>query len=252
MNTSVELISIGSELLSGRTLNTHAQTLGTALSELGLQLSRDTTIPDELDLIQSAVRDAFERVDTVVVSGGLGPTPDDITRDALAGLFGCKIITSHSALEAMTARYAVRGRAVTSVSIRQVQILEGAETLLNSAGAAPGQRFCPEAGKTLFVLPGPPGEFAAVLQDHIIPGCKKTFPDVEPLEVRVITTKGIGESDVITRLEKRNFTARGIAVGFYPGGGKLEIRLTAPQKESGMLNFSEQTLREILREYLID
>jgi len=87
MNTSVELISIGSELLSGRTLNTHAQTLGTALSELGLQLSRDTTIPDELDLIQSAVRDAFERVDTVVVSGGLGPTPDDITKATICKFF---------------------------------------------------------------------------------------------------------------------------------------------------------------------
>ncbi len=252
MKTNLELISIGTELLSGRTLNSHAQTLGAALSKIGLQLSRDTTIPDDIEIIQSAVREAFERTDIVVVSGGLGPTSDDITRDALAGLFDCNIVMSPSALEEMEKRYATRGRTVTAASERQALVLEGAETLINSVGAAPGQRFFPRVGKNLFVVPGPPNEFSAVLEDHIVPWLQKTFPDVEPLEERVLTTQGIGESDIVTRLEEAGFQASELSIGFYPGFGKVEIRLSAPKEYVEALSTAEQALRDLLGDYLID
>jgi len=259
MNLSIELISIGTELLSGRTLNTHAQTLGAALTKIGLSLSRDTTIPDGIDIIQSAVRETFERADIVVVSGGLGPTVDDITRDALAGLFDCKIVMSTEAFDEMKTRYAARGREVTPAAERQALILEGAETLLNSVGAAPGQMLFPNIGKTLFVVPGPPNEFAAVLIDHIVPWLQKTFPEAAPLEERVLTTKGIGESDIVTLLEKENFQCLPAlrelegenSIGFYPGSGKVEIRLSAPQEKSDELDKVERTLRDFLSDYLI-
>ena len=252
MKNTIELISIGTELLSGRTLNTHAQTLGAALSEIGLSLSRDTTIPDGMQIIQSAVREAFERVDIVIVSGGLGPTSDDITRDALAGLFGCDIVSSPAALDALHRKYADRGRTVTPAAERQALVLDGAETLLNSVGAAPGERFFPMVGKTLFIVPGPPGEFAAVLNDHIVPWLRQTFPDAAPLELRVLTTQGIGESDIVTRLEAAGFQPLETSVGFYPGLGKVEIRLTAPQEKTALLDETERTLRELLHDHLID
>jgi nicotinamide-nucleotide amidase len=251
MSPEIELISIGSELLSGRTLNSHAQTLGAALSAIGLRLSRDTTIPDEIETIQSAVREAFERTDIVVVSGGLGPTSDDITRDALAGLFNRKIVTSSAALAALHKRFNERGRTVTPAAERQALILEGAETLLNSAGMAPGEMFFPTVGKVLFVVPGPPNEFAAVLNDHIVPWLIKKFPDVVPLELRVLTTEGIGESDIVTRLEAAGFQPLETAVGFYPGSGKVEIRLTAPREQLAALEAVERTLRAILSDKLI-
>jgi nicotinamide-nucleotide amidase len=252
MKNCIELISIGTELLSGRTLNSHAQTLGAALTQIGLSLARDTTIPDGIETIQSAVREAFERADIVIVSGGLGPTSDDITRDALAGLFGCKIVLSPVALEEIKKRYAQRGYAMNPASERMALILEGAETLINSAGAATAQMFFPMGGKTLFILPGPPGEFAAVLVDHIVPWLQKTFPEAAPLELRVLTTEGIGESDIVTRLEAAAFQPLELSIGFYPGFGKVEIRLSAPKDKRDDLDHVEGTLRELLRDYLID
>lgn len=250
MKTDIELISVGSELLSGRTLNSHAQTLGAALVKIGLRLSRDTTIPDEIETIQSAVHEAFERVDVAVVSGGLGPTSDDITRDALSGLLNRRIVMSQPGLAALRQRYAERGRAVTPAAERQALILEGAETLLNSAGMAPGERLDLPENKILFILPGPPNEFAAVLNDRIVPWLKQQFKDAVPLELRILTTQGIGESDIVTRLEAAGFQAPEVAVGFYPGGGKVEIRLSAPKEHVRALEAAEGALRELLYDHL--
>ena len=252
MKTDIELISIGNELLSGRTLNTHVQTLGGELSKIGLKLSRDTTIPDEISTIQSAVHSAFERVDIVVVSGGLGPTVDDITRDALAELAGVGIVLSQSALEAIQARYASRGYPFTPAAERQAMVLEGAEVLLNPVGCAPGEQLTLPNRKTLFMIPGPPVEFAAVLGEHIIPRLRKIFPDAVADGLRVLMTQGIGESLLVTQLEDAGFQCPGIAIGFYPGSGQVEIRLSAPSEKTAVLNEAETTLRELLHEWLID
>lgn len=251
MKTDIELISIGSELLSGRTLNSHAQTLGAALSSIGLRLSRDTTIPDETETIQSALREAFRRVDIAVVSGGLGPTSDDITRDALAGLFDCRTVMSPAGLEALHKRYAERSRAVTPAAERQALILEGAEMLINSAGAAPGERLELPENKTLFVLPGPPNEFSTILEEHMIPWLRGQFSDAVPLEVRVLTTADLSESDIVTRLEADGFQSPGVSVGFYPGGGKVEICLSAPKEHLQLLKKAESTIRKLLRDKLV-
>lgn len=252
MKTEIELISIGTELLNGRTLNSHAQTLGAALSQIGLRLSRDTTIADEIETIQSTIHEAFARVDIAIVSGGLGPTPDDITRDALAELFDRQLIVSSEALEAIKDRYAARGHTFSPASGRMALILEGAAPLLNSAGAAVAQRLdLPDIGKTLFIVPGPPREFAAVLDDHIVPWLCEQFPDAKPLELRVLTTEGIGESDIMTRLEAADFQSSEISMGFYPGFGKVEIRMTAPQEKMTALNRAENTLRHLLSGHLV-
>jgi nicotinamide-nucleotide amidase len=251
MKADIELVSVGSELLSGRTLNSHAQTLGAALTAIGLRLSRDTTIPDEIETIQSAVREAFARTDIVIVSGGLGPTSDDITREALAGLLGRKIVLSPEGLAALHKRFAARGFSVSPVSERMAQILEGAEPLINSAGAAVAQRISPRSGKVLFIVPGPPNEFAAVLHDHIVPWLCGQFPGAKPLELRVLTTQGIGESKMVERLEAEKFQCPEISIGFYPGLGRVEIRLTAPVEKRDALDEAERILRTLLSDYLI-
>lgn len=251
MRTDIELISIGTELLSGRTLNSHAQALGAALTNIGLRLSRDTTIPDEIETIQSAVREALERTDIVVVSGGLGPTSDDITREALAALYGRKIVLSPEGLAALHKRFAARGFSVSPVSERMALILEGAEPLINTAGAAVAQRLFPNIGKVLFIVPGPPHEFAAVLSDHIVPWLCEQFPEAAPLELRVLTTEGIGESAIVERLEAVDFQCSEVSIGFYPGLGKVEIRLTAPKEKLADLAVVERSLRELLSDKLI-
>lgn len=251
MNFSIELISIGTELLSGRTLNTHAQTLGAALSAIGLSLSRDTTIPDEIETIQTVVKEAFDRVDIVIVSGGLGPTSDDMTRDALAALYGRKIILSAEGLAALHKRFAARGLTVSPVSERMAQILEGAKSLVNSAGAAVAQRIDLPEDKTLFIVPGPPGEFAAVLTDHIVPWLCEKFPEAVPLELLVLTAQGLGESAIVERLEAAGFQCPEISIGFYPGFGKVEIRLTASHDKKREIEQAGRVLRELLHDHLI-
>ncbi len=250
MDIKAELISIGNELLSGRTLNTHGQDLGAALAATGLQLVRDTTIPDDITIIQSAVSEALARTDLVFVSGGLGPTVDDITRDALGGLLDRRVIMDRTALEAMARRYAARGYKMNAASERQAQVLEGAQVLINPAGAAPGQRIDLPEGKVLFVLPGPPNEFNAILNEEIIPWLRTRFAGVRPRLVRIVQTRGIGESDIVTILEAAGFQPENVDPGFYPAKGRVEIRLTALPDFGEQIETAEQQLRTLLAEFL--
>ena len=250
MNNQAELISIGDELLSGRTLNTHGQDLGKALAAIGLQLVRDTTVPDDIPTIGSALKEALSRTGLVFVSGGLGPTVDDITREALAKALGFNIILDHPTVSVMAKRYASRGRGMTSAAERQALVLQGATVLPNSAGAAPGQRIELSEEKTLFVLPGPPREFNVILNEEIIPWLKKRFPDALPNLVRIVRTQGIGESDIVTLLENAGFQPQEVALGFYPAKGKVEIRITTePHREAQVIE-AEQTLLALLVDFI--
>ncbi|MBN2163727.1 MAG: competence/damage-inducible protein A [Pontiellaceae bacterium] len=250
MDIQAELISIGNELLSGRTLNTHAQDLGGALSAIGLQLVRDTTIPDDIATIQSAAKEALDRTALIFISGGLGPTIDDITRDAVAGLLKQEIILDRPSVDAIAKRFELRGYPMTPAAERQALVLEGAAVLPNPAGCAPGQRFDLPDNQTLFVLPGPPHEFNAILDEEIIPWLKTRYAGARPKLVRIIKTKGIGESSIVTMLEDAEFDAGHIDLGFYPGMGKVEIRLTAHPDLATEVENAAATLRNLLAGHL--
>ncbi len=250
MNNQAELISIGNELLSGQTLNTHAKDLGTALAAIGLQLVRDTTIPDDIPTIGNAVMEALGRTRLVFVSGGLGPTVDDITRDALATMLEQKIVLDGATVAIIAKRDAARGRAMTPAAERQALVLEGATVLPNSVGAAPGQRIELAGEKTLFVLPGPPGEFNAILNEEIIPWLRERFPDARPKLVRIVRTAGIGESDIATLLESAGFQPAGVDLGFYPGKGRVQIRISADPGRESEVDTAEQTLRVLLADFM--
>jgi molybdopterin-biosynthesis enzyme MoeA-like protein len=107
------------------------------------------------------------------------------------------------------------------------------------------------SGRVLFIVPGPPHEFAAVLHDHIVPWLCEQFPDVVPLELRILTAEGIGESGIVERLEAAGFQSLETVIGFYPGFGRVEIRLTAPADKKSALDEAERTLRSLLSDYLI-
>ncbi len=250
MNNQAELISIGNELLSGQTLNTHARDLGEVLAAIGIALVRDTTIPDDIPTIGSAVNEALERTPLVFASGGLGPTVDDITRDALAQALGRKIVLDRPTVETITQRYAARGRAMTPAAERQALVLAGATVLPNAAGAAPGQRIDLPGNRFLFVLPGPPGEFNTILDGEIVPWLKDRFPDARPRPTRTVLTIGIGESDIATRLEDAAFQPARVELGFYPGKGRVQIRLAANPGHESELAAAEQILRNLLVDFL--
>lgn len=245
MNRSVELVSTGSELLNGRTVNRHAQTLGERLRPLGLALRRDTTVPDDADLIREAVESALRRAEVVVVTGGLGPTCDDVTRDAVARLLGRRVVVDSASLESLRERLRRAGRAVSPQAELQAQIVEGAVALPNRVGVAPGERLDLD-GRTLFILPGPPDEFDAVLQEHVLPWLRHQVGDAGIPQERIFMVCGPGESDIMRRLDQAGFRPEAIEVGYSATAGRVEVRLSAPASRAGDLEASAAVVRAAL------
>ena len=224
MNPRAELVSTGAELLSGRSVNTHARLLGERLGQLGIALQRDTTVPDVIDTIQETVRDALQRVDLVFVSGGLGPTNDDVTRDAVADLLGRRVVMDEASLHVLRERMTRAGRALNPARERQALIVEGAAALSNAVGAAPGERIEQE-GKTLFLLPGPPPEFQAVLDDHVVPWLIERRVGDGALPEELLLLYGLGEADIVQRFESAGFPPDGVRTAYCAGAGRVEVRL---------------------------
>ncbi|MCX7005829.1 MAG: CinA family nicotinamide mononucleotide deamidase-related protein [Kiritimatiellaeota bacterium] len=242
---SVELVTTGSELLSGRTVNTHAQTLADKLHPFGLKLLRDTTVTDDLAAITDSVRGALERVDIVFVSGGLGGTSDDITRDALAQIVGGKLVQYPEALAALEKRYAAMGRPVTDVARRQTLILECGEGLLNPVGIAPGMAI-PLGAKMIFVLPGPPREFLGVLETGVFPRLGKMgLPVFQALE-NLLECTGLGETEIAERLEQIGLPTPEIEVGYCAAMGQIEVRLAAAPANAAFLEEKTAAVRAAL------
>ncbi len=231
MNRRIELVSTGSELLSGRTVNRHAAVLAGMLAPLGITLARDTTVPDELAAISDAVASALGRVDVVLVSGGLGPTEDDITRDAVAGLAGRKVVTDAQALAALRRRISALGRKPTPAVERQALVVEGAEVLPNPVGFAPGERL-EIGGKNIFLLPGPPEEFRAVVEAHVIPWFRSRWPGLRPPCQRMFMVCGLGESAIMERFRAEGFPPEDIAIAYCAAPGRVEIRLSGTDERA--------------------
>lgn len=241
-----ELISTGDELLNGRSVNTHARRLGEALGELGIELARETTVPDDRAAIASAIREAWARTPLAFVTGGLGPTCDDLTREALSDVLNRPIVADPPSLERLRARYAAAGRSMTASRERQALVISGADVLSNSAGAAPGQQLEAPGGRLLFVLPGPPREFEAVLREHVIPRLRARLPEARPRPRALFMVCGPGESDIVDRLAAAEFDPGPLNLAYCAAPGALEVRLTGAPGEDEALARAAGRLRALL------
>lgn len=241
-----ELISTGSELLSGRTVNTHAQRLGAALHALGIALLRDTTVPDAVGEIRDAVAAALQRADLVFVCGGLGPTEDDLTRDALAALLGCGIHRDPAALERIRQISELSGRPFTDIRASQAAVLDGSVVLSNQVGAAPGMRVDLGADRALFVLPGPPDEFAAVLEDHILPWLAAHPQWRSPYLERMFLLCGVAEADAMERMRLQHIASGGIDAAYCAAPGRLEVRLSSAKGDAEALDAAADRFRRLM------
>lgn len=225
MKPAVELITTGSELLNGRTLNRHAQVLGAHLDRMGFDLIRDTTVPDDLFSIREVLKWALTRVNVVIISGGLGPTGDDVTPEAVAGLFGRRVVVDAGSLDALRRRYEQLGRAITPAAERQARIVEKAVALPNPVGAAPGERL-EIGGKTVFILPGPPAEFLAILELQVLPWLDAALPDRPAARQALLMVCGLGESDIATLFEKAGFPPAHVQTAYCAAPGRIEVRFS--------------------------
>ena len=234
---NVELINTGSELLLGRVLNTHQQWLCRRLSDLGYTVGRQVAVPDAGREIQQAVREALSRADLVLVTGGLGPTSDDITRELIAELLGRKLRLDEAALQVIKQYFAARNRPMAAINNVQAMVPEGATMLANPFGTAPGPAlpvspnpFRPGGGVSwLVLLPGPPRELRPMFDDTVTPLIRREFPLAAPFVCRTLRTSGVGESAVQELIAGplTSLVAAGLEVGYCARVGQVDVRLIA-------------------------
>ncbi len=195
-----EVIFTGTELLLGQILNTNAQYLQIELSSLGINLYYQITVGDNLGRCASAISQAAGRADLVIVGGGLGPTEDDISREALAEALQLKLVQDSHALEVMRRFFVQRNIPISENNLKQALIPEGGRVLDNPVGTAPGI-ILENMGKTYILLPGPPNEFKRMVNDHVIPYLKEKLSGKGGIiKSRVLKFCGIGESKLDEKL----------------------------------------------------
>jgi len=219
-----ELLSIGSELLVGETVDTNAAYLGAALSRLGIPLRGTRHLPDDTGVIAAAFVEARGRSDLVVATGGLGPTHDDVTRDGLAAALG-EELRPDAALEAqLRSRFAAYGKMPTS-NLRQAMLIPSAEPLPNPLGSAPGW-WVDRDGSVTVLLPGVPSEMRAMWTDAAAPRLPARFA-LRPVHTRTVKTFGIGES-AISDLVDDLLTApgEGVEAGIYARDDGVHLRFS--------------------------
>jgi len=194
-----EIIAVGSELLSFARTETNSLFLASRLLPLGFEILRKTVVSDSLDELEGSLSLALGKADLVILTGGLGPTTDDVTREAVAAFLGLELKEDASILAHMEKRYSRVGLKMTGNNRRQAQVPEGARVLPNSRGTAPGLLI--ERGKHWIVLlPGPPRELGPMMDDQVVPLIRQHFP-VVPSWVRKLKVGGEAESRVDASVE---------------------------------------------------
>jgi len=229
------VVAIGDELLLGDTLNGNAAWLGGQLAAVGAQVVASTMVGDDLDRLAVVLRRALEDADVVVTTGGLGPTSDDVTRDAVAAAAGVGIDRDPGLEGMLRERFASYGMVMPVHVLRQADVPHGATVLLNPAGTAPGLRL-EVGGRLLYALPGPPHEMRAV--------AAAVLPDVAArsgtvLRTRTVRTAGLGESAVAEVVEATVTVPAGVTLAYLAGGGITRVRFTGTD-EDVLLSLADQ------------
>jgi nicotinamide-nucleotide amidase len=189
-----EILAVGSELLMPGRIETNASYLTGRLLEVGITVGARITVADDPALLQSAFRNALSRAQVVIATGGLGPTEDDLTREALAGALGRPLRRDPEILAALKARFDRYGRVMTAVNEKQADVIEGAVVLPNDRGTAPGQRVDVPGGAA-FLLPGPPSEMQPMFEAHVWPWLRARAGS-RVIRTHVLKIAGMSESEV--------------------------------------------------------
>ena len=241
---NAEILTVGAELLAGDILDTNFRDLARALKSLGIAVTRHLTVPDEEEAIAAALRQSLAAADLVLVTGGLGPTPDDRTRAGIARGLEVDCVLYPELRPALEARYRSYGhRAMPEINLTQITLPAGAVPLPNPMGTAPGFRVERE-GKALFAVPGIPREMHAILEDSILPWLREHRP-VRALLTRTLKTQGIGESELVTRFGPLFDGLKDVELAFYPQQPGVNLKLTAA---AGDPVTAERRLAEAARE----
>ena len=249
----IELINTGTELLIGDVINTNAAWLGQRLVDLGVLVERSTVVPDGM-AIEIALNEAVRRSDIVIVTGGLGPTSDDVSREAAAGVFGLPLETDPEVMVFLEALFARKGKGVNEHNQRQALVVRGAKVLGNAHGTAPGLHLPAELGAdkglncTVFLLPGPPRELKPMMIEQVEPIIRGLLPGGSEQHCRYFKFTGIGESDISMALQEGLEAIEGLEIGYCLGKGDVDVRVNGTETA---LDRAGELCREKLGEFLV-
>jgi nicotinamide-nucleotide amidase len=222
-----EIITIGDELLLGQTVDTNSAWMGMQLAAHGIRVHRITSISDEADAIRAALDESLARVDFVLVTGGLGPTRDDITKETLADYFGTDLVMDEAVLLRITNWFAGRGFEMLEVNRHQAMLPESCDVLINPRGTAMGMWFERSADQKVVVsMPGVPYEMKGLMEEEVLPRVDQHW-NLPTRYHRTILTQGVGESylsELVWDWEE-GLESRGVSIAYLPAPGQVRVRL---------------------------
>ncbi len=227
-----EIISIGDELLIGQTINTNASWLGQELSLIGIPVKRCVTISDDETSILNAIEAGFNSSDLIIITGGLGPTKDDITKHTLCKFFNTTLEINTEVLKRVEYFFSSRGREMLDVNIQQAALPKNCQVLDNIQGTASGMWF-EHNGSILISLPGVPYEMKGIMSSEVFPRLRELFK-VDSIFHKTILLQGIGESYLADQMKdwERRIHDQGLGLAYLPSVGMLKLRITSPNGES--------------------
>jgi nicotinamide-nucleotide amidase len=222
---NAEIIAVGSEMLTPERVDTNSLHLTRELNNLGVEVVTKCVIGDDRERLTDAVRRAISRSEIVILSGGLGPTEDDLTREAVAQAIDRKLILRNEIVDALERRFAQMGRKMAEINKRQAMVIEGADVLPNDRGTAPGQ-WVEESGSAIMLLPGPPHELKAMFERQCLPRLQRLVP---PLVIRTLFLRvaGMSESDLDQLIAPVYTKYQNPVTTILAAAGDLQIHLRA-------------------------
>src|SRR5216110_4058549 len=218
-----EIIAVGSELLTPDRMDTNSLFLTEELNKLGIEVVRKTIVGDNRDYLSAAFKEALERVELVIASGGLGPTEDDLTRETVADLLGRKLHLNNEILRYIEGRFRQLGREMPAVNVRQAMVPEGAEVLENPRGSAPGL-WMEDAGHFIALLPGPPLELKPMYVEQVLPRLVRLSSNIRMFH-RELRVAGLGESGVEQRIRPIYTRYSDVNTTILAAPGEIQIHL---------------------------
>ncbi|MFZ4598325.1 MAG: competence/damage-inducible protein A [Terrimicrobiaceae bacterium] len=248
----VEVLNTGSELLLGEVVNTHAAWFGKQLFPMGLRISRQTTVPDGAP-IRQAFLEAFPRADVLLVTGGLGPTTDDVTREIAAELLARRLEPNDIVRHHIEARLAARGIPLRERMMRQIMVPAGATVLENRNGTAPGLYLpateSPSSSTPhLFLLPGPPRELHPMFLESVVPILQKLCEGLSAQDCRVYRVVGMGESEVEEMIGLELSKDPRWEIGYCARPNEVDFRIVGTAAD---LDALEPRIRDVLGKFLV-
>ncbi|MBY0432478.1 MAG: CinA family nicotinamide mononucleotide deamidase-related protein, partial [Cyclobacteriaceae bacterium] len=244
-----ELLTIGDEILYGQIVDTNSQWMSVELDKVGIKVIRKTTVGDQESEILTAFAEAEKRADIILITGGLGPTSDDLTKPLLAKYFNCDLVMNEEALAEVTEFFKSRGRELTEINRQQAALPRACEKITNPIGTAPGMWFN-KNGKIFMSMPGVPHEMKKMMTERVIPKLKETFK-TPVIYHKVIRTAGQGESFLAEKISGWEKTLPPhVKLAYLPSLGEVKLRLTSFGDSLDTLKQETELLVENVKEHI--